>query len=120
MTKILLVRHGHVEGIEPARFRGRADLPLTERGRAQAQALARRIASSWEPVAVYTSPTARCIATGRAIAQACKIETQALDDLNDIDYGAWQWKTHDEAKAADPELFAAWFATPHLIRFPDG
>jgi hypothetical protein len=28
MTKILLIRHGHVEGIRPPRFRGRADLPL--------------------------------------------------------------------------------------------
>jgi Fe-S-cluster containining protein len=26
MTIILLVRHGHVEGIKPERFRGRADL----------------------------------------------------------------------------------------------
>jgi len=32
MTKILLVRHGHVEGISPERFRGRADLPLTAGG----------------------------------------------------------------------------------------
>jgi broad specificity phosphatase PhoE len=32
MTKILLVRHGHVEGISPERFRGRANLPLTARG----------------------------------------------------------------------------------------
>ena len=29
MTKIILVRHGHVEGISPERFRGRADLLLT-------------------------------------------------------------------------------------------
>jgi broad specificity phosphatase PhoE len=28
MTKIILVRHGHVEGISPERFRGRADLAL--------------------------------------------------------------------------------------------
>ena len=33
MTKILSVRHGHVEGIDPERFRGRADLPLTEQGK---------------------------------------------------------------------------------------
>jgi hypothetical protein len=32
----LLVRHGHVEGIHPARFRSREDLPLTKRGRAEA------------------------------------------------------------------------------------
>jgi phosphoserine phosphatase len=120
MTKIVLVRHGHVEGIEPKRFRGRADLPLTERGHAQAQAVAQRIASLWRPAAIYTSPLQRCIATGAAIGQACSLEPRILDDLNDIDYGAWQFKSYDEIEAAHPELFAAWLATPHLVRFPDG
>ncbi|MGA7868729.1 MAG: vitamin B12 dependent-methionine synthase activation domain-containing protein [Stellaceae bacterium] len=32
MTKILLVRHGHVEKISPERFRGRALPPLTAEG----------------------------------------------------------------------------------------
>jgi hypothetical protein len=36
MTRILMVRHGHVEGIEPPRFRGRRELPLTELGQRQA------------------------------------------------------------------------------------
>ena len=78
MTKILLVRHGHVEGIKPERFRGRAELPLTDRGVSEAQALARRIASAWRPVKVYTSPMQRCIETGRAIAKACGVESQAI------------------------------------------
>ena len=49
MTKILLTRHGHVEGITPERFRGRQLLALTERGGAEARALARRIAGAWKP-----------------------------------------------------------------------
>jgi phosphoserine phosphatase len=47
MTKIILTRHGRVEGIEPERFRGRTELPLTELGRAQAKAVAARIAKAW-------------------------------------------------------------------------
>ena len=120
MTKVLLIRHGHVEGIEPQRFRGRADLPLTRRGQIQAQAVARRIASEWSATALYTSPMQRCIATGAAIGQACGLEPRTLDDLNDIHYGAWQYKTYEDMKDADPQLFAAWFATPHLVRFPEG
>ncbi len=120
MTKILLTRHGHVDGIKPERFRGRAPLDLTERGRADAQAVARRIAGAWQPSKIYTSPMGRCVATGAAIAKACDIAAEICDDLNDIDYGAWQFKTFDEARSADAKLFAAWFATPHLIRFPNG
>ena len=43
MTKIILVRHGHVEGISPERFRGRVDLTLTAEGRRQAEVTAHRI-----------------------------------------------------------------------------
>ena len=120
MTKILLIRHGHVEGIRPERFRGRADLALTGRGRAEARAVAKRIASAWRPVRVYASPLRRCTETGGAIAEACGVEPQTIHDLTDIDYGAWQSKAYNEIREADPQLFAAWFATPHLVRFPNG
>lgn len=120
MTKILLTRHGHVEGIRPERFRGRADLPLTARGRAEAEALARRIAEGFRPSHIYTSPMSRCVETAAAIGRACDLAAATCDDLNDIDYGAWQFKTFAEAKVQDPILFAAWFATPHLVRFPSG
>jgi len=36
MTKVLLIRHGYVEGIKSERFRGRADLELTGRGQREA------------------------------------------------------------------------------------
>lgn len=120
MTKILLIRHGHVEGIRPERFRGRADLALTDRGRAGAQAVASRIASAWRPIKVFVSPLRRCTETGAAIAEACGLDTEIIDDLADIDYGVWQSKRYDEMREADPQLFAAWFATPHLVRFPRG
>jgi broad specificity phosphatase PhoE len=120
MTKILLVRHGDVEGIKPERFRGRAELPLTDRGVSEARAVARRIASAWRPVQVYTSPLQRCVETGRVIAKACKIDSEAIDHLDDIDYGAWQFRSYEEIERADPQRFAAWFATPHLVRFPNG
>jgi probable phosphoglycerate mutase len=63
---------------------------------------------------------ARCVVTGGEIAKACQIENHILEDLNDLDYGQWQWQTHEEVRGAWPALFAAWHATPHLLRFPDG
>ena len=120
MTKIVLTRHGHVEGIKPERFRGREPLPLTKRGQAEAAAVAQRIAGAFRPSHIYTSPMGRCIETGTAIAKATAAGAKTCDDLNDMDYGAWQFKSFAEAKAQDLALFDAWFATPHLIRFPNG
>jgi probable phosphoglycerate mutase len=120
MTKILLIRHGHAEGIKPERFRGRAPLALTDQGRAEAAAVARRIAGTWQPRQIYTSPMGRSLSTAKAVADACSIDLTSCDDLNDIDYGAWQFKTFEAAKAEDPSLFEAWLTTPHLVRFPNG
>jgi broad specificity phosphatase PhoE len=120
MTIILLVRHGHVEGIKPERFRGRADLVLTDTGQRQAELLARRIASQWAPSSIFTSPLRRCMATGAAIAKACRIVSEPLTGLYDLDYGAWQSLTYDDARAKNPALYSAWFATPDLVGFPDG
>ncbi len=120
MTKIILTRPGHVEGIKPERFRGRQPLELTARGRSEALAVAKRIAAAWRPRHIYTSPLGRCVETGAAIAKACGVTAETCGDLNDIDYGTWTFQTIAEAKTRDPDLFAAWFATPDLVRFPDG
>lgn len=69
---------------------------------------------------IYTSPMSRCIATGDKIAKTCQVASQVLEDLNDLDYGQWQWRAHEEVRAASPDLFAVWRATPHLLRFPGG
>ncbi|MBV8189607.1 MAG: histidine phosphatase family protein [Alphaproteobacteria bacterium] len=120
MTKILLTRHGHVEGIHPERFRGRAELALTKQGVSEAEALARRIAGTWRPVMVYTSALQRCVVTGTIVANAAGIRTLPLDGLMDIDYGAWQMRTHEEVRRESPEAYRLWKSAPGRVRFPDG
>ena len=120
MTRILLTRHGHVDGIHPARFRGRAELPLTDRGLAQADALAARIAVRWKPAAVYTSALQRYVVTGQRVAEVCGIPASVHDGMGDIDYGAWQMRTHDEIEKEAPEAYRLWRRAPHLMRFPGG
>jgi len=120
MTRLVLVRHGHVEGIDPRRFRGRTDIPLTPEGLRQARAAAAYIASRWRPAILYTSPLKRCIDTGREIARACACESAELGDLIDLDYGLWQWRTHREVQAERPDFFKLWLSAPQLVRFPGG
>ena len=119
-ARIILTRHGHVDGIEPPRFRGRTDVPLTAMGVAQADAAAQRIAAISRPAIVYTSPMSRCMTTAEAIARACGVPTRVLDQLNDLNYGLWQWKTHDEMRTTFPEQYETWHTAPQLFRFPQG
>jgi phosphoserine phosphatase len=118
--KIVLVRHGHVSGIVPERFRGRANLALTDLGREQARLSATRIASAWRPSAIYTSPMCRAVDTGEAIAARLGLQGQVHTDLNDIDYGAWQGLTPDEARAQFGAEVDLWYRAPHLARIRGG
>jgi phosphoserine phosphatase len=121
VVRIILVRHGHVEGISPPeRFRGRRDVNLSDLGVRQAGVTARRIAQEWQPSMTYTSPLQRCVQTAQAIGAACAIPIETLPDLNDLDYGDWEWSTHAHASEAWPGLYDLWFEAPHLVRFPNG
>lgn len=120
VTKIILVRHGHVDGIHPERFRGRAEIPLSALGEKQRLLTAARIQQSSAPAIVFTSSLGRCIATGESIAVACAVKSQILPDLFDIDYGAWQWKTHDEVRQSQPGEFELWKKFPDQMQMPDG
>lgn len=120
MTRIVLVRHGHVEGIEPERFRGRMDVALSGLGLRQASATGRRIAEGWRVSEVYSSPLGRCLETARAIAAPTGGRVVPLEDLNDLDYGRWQWRTFDEMRSSAPALFQQWLDAPDLVRFPGG
>ena len=119
-TTLLLVRHGHVEGIEPARFRGRVEVPLTELGHRQAAALRDRIAAEWVPDAISASPMGRCVDTGSVIASAFGLTVEAVAGLTDLHYGAWQWLTEAEVHARWTEEWVRWQHTPHLVKFPEG
>src|SRR5947208_14228496 len=120
MTKLILVRHGHVEGISPERFRGRAELPLTELGRREAELTAARIAASWRPAAIYTSPMSRAVDTGAAIGKPFGLSASAMPGLNDIDYGEWQGLTNDEARARWPDELETWYRHADRAAIPRG
>jgi probable phosphoglycerate mutase len=121
MTTVILTRHGHVDWIAPERFRGRAALPLTDTGQRQADATAVFIRSAWpEAAAVYTSPMGRCVDTGAAIAAALGAPADALAGFNDIDFGAWQGLTREEAAARWPAEVETWYRAPHLAVIPQG
>ena len=120
MTTLLLVRHGHVEGIKPERFRGRRDVPLSDLGLQQSRATAQYITGRWHPTAIYTSPLQRCVHTGGEIAVRCRLSTETLEELSDLDYGEWQWQTPEEVGARWPEQLALWQTSPQLMRFPQG
>lgn len=120
MTLIILVRHGQTEWNRVERFRGQTDVPLNETGLAQAEATGMRVAKTWKPAAVYTSPLSRSVKTAWAIAKHFNLAVQSYPGLADIDYGEWQGLTPDEARQRWPEQVENWYRHPERARIPGG
>ncbi|SRR5579883_1298075 len=117
-TALWLIRHPEPAG-GAGRCYGTLDLPLSETGKLQAQALARKLAA--EPLAaVYTSPRERCRYAASLLAEACGCPSEVVDDLRELDHGEWEGRAYDEIAAADPELYRKWMTQPCEVRFPDG
>ena len=120
MTLILLVRHGQTEWNREERFRGQADVPLNETGLAQAEATGRRVAATWQPAAVYSSPLSRSVETAEAIAGHFGLHVQVHAWLADIHYGDWQGLTPSEVKERWPHEYDNWYMHPERARIPNG
>jgi alpha-ribazole phosphatase len=114
--QLILVRHGETAWNEALRYQGRSDVPLNETGRAQARQLAARLAQRGV-TAVYASPLGRAVETAQFIAEPHGLPVQTEPDLREMDFGAWEGRTHAEIDAADGERLAAWWADP-LHRAP--
>ncbi len=120
MTTVLLVRHGLTASTGQLLTGWTPGISLDERGRAQAKALAERLA----PVplaAIVTSPLDRCQQTAAAIAGARKDTDQTreltIDDrVGECRYGDWTGKELKEL-AKDP-LWPVVQAHPSAVRFP--
>lgn len=109
VTTLLLARHGESDWNRARRWQGFADRPLTERGRAQAAALAERL-GKFPLDAVYSSDLARAASTAEAVAQAQGLEVIELSALREVDVGEWQGLTRDEAESRYPDGFRRWEA----------
>ena len=118
MTLVLLVRHG-LTGATGSVLAGRTPgIPLDDRGREQAAALAARLASV--PLdAIVTSPVQRCRETADAIAAARNGHPVAVtedEQFAEVRYGDWTGKPLRRL-VRDP-LWRAVQAHPSAVRFP--
>ena len=111
MRRLLLARHGQSVSNAMRRFQGVQDVPLSELGRRQAEALAgafgqRRIA------AVYSSPLQRARHTAELVAAAVQAPLRSVDDLRELSLGEWEGCTVEEVEARPGNPYACWVRDP--------
>ncbi len=119
-TRILLVRHAETNWNRTRRFQGRSDLPLNQKGRDQAHALA--LALKEEPItAIYSSPLARAMETAHIVkvfhplaplfAEPGLLEMN-LGDLEGMEGSRWAEQY--------PDFRKSWLENPESVSMPGG
>ena len=101
---IHLVRHGETAANRDRLALGRADPPLTDRGRAQAARLAEQLVDSGG-ARVVSSPLRRAQETAAVIADALGVGVETDVRLVELDYGEWDERSFSEFP---PEDLARW------------
>lgn len=117
---ILLARHGETDdNVPPQRIQGWRDVPLNERGREQARALAAAAASE-SPAALWSSQLGRARETAEIVGAELGLEPRLDERLAESNRGVWEGRLIDDIRTEEPELWAQWRRGGASFRFPGG
>ena len=105
-THVVIIRHGQSQGNAEGRFGGHTDTPLSPRGRKQAQATARALASE-KFSAIYSSDLPRAIETASPLATLVGVPLETSDGLRERSVGVMEGLTFEEAAEQHPEQYQA-------------
>lgn len=107
--KLLLIRHGQSQGNAEHRIQGWLDLPLTDLGRDQMRALARRLqGDGWGVSALYASDLSRAAESGEILAAALDVSLSLDVRLREYHVGEFTGLTWQEVEERFPDLAAQW------------
>jgi broad specificity phosphatase PhoE len=108
MKRLYLVRHGETDWNAAGRLQGSSDIPLNDKGRAQALALASQL-SHHGVERVWTSDLSRARETGAIIAAHLGLEAPSVEaDLRERRFGVFEGLTRDEIAARYPVEWRSW------------
>lgn len=119
MVRLYLIRHGETEWNATLRYQGHADVPLSELGKAQAQALAKRL-KAVKFVGFYASDLSRAYETAQTVAAVHGQEVQAVPELRETHFGVWEGLTYKEITEKYAEEMRNWQADPVGTIIPGG
>ena len=104
-TELILIRHGQTVWNSEHRMQGQRNSALSERGRAQARALAKRLQA--EPFDyLYSSDLDRAVETAGVIAAATGHAVRIDARLRERCFGIFEGLTRDEMKERHPAEYA--------------
>jgi probable phosphomutase (TIGR03848 family) len=117
MTTLFLIRHGLTAVTGKTLYGRTSGVPLDDRGRAQAEALAERFVPL-RLTAVYSSPLDRCLETVAPLAARQRLDVLTRERLIEMDVGTWTGRPLAQVRRT--RLWKELIHRPSQFRFPDG
>ncbi len=113
------IRHGESSYNAEGRIQGQSDVPLSELGRRQSQAVAAALAGL--PIeAIYASPLRRAMQTARPVAEQLKLEIETDPRLMEVHAGVFQDKLRVDLGQSYPSEYARWRSGDPDFAIPGG
>lgn len=119
MTRLCLVRHGETDWNLEGRYQGQNDVPLNEKGRAEAHALAQKLQGT-PFTAFYTSDLRRAKETAEVLRAFVHLPLTLEPRLREINQGEWEGQLVEVIKARYTELWRERTVDPASVRPPSG
>lgn len=119
MGRWLLVRHGESTWNQERRLQGQQNPPLSTQGRAQAQALRRRL-ERFPFAHAYASDLERAAETARILLQGRPVPITLTPVLREFRFGPWEGKPYDTLAQEDPVRFQQFMAGDPTFAPPPG
>lgn len=113
------IRHGESSYNAEGRIQGQSDVPLSDLGRRQSEAVAKALDNL--PIdTVYSSPLRRAMQTAEPIAAVLKRAIQTDPRLKEVHAGVFQDKLRSELETQYPEEMARWRSGDPDFPLPGG
>ncbi len=116
---LYLIRHGETDWNIEQRCQGFSDIPLNEKGRQQAEAIARNL-SGTEIGAIYSSTLSRAHGTALIIAKYHDAPVQTTHALRELNQGDFEGLALKELFGNHADFLAEWLRNPADLRVPGG
>ncbi|KLU07290.1 Phosphoglycerate mutase family [Rhodopirellula islandica] len=118
-SKLVLIRPGATTFDEQGRMKGNLDVPLCERGRLQAEALASELAGI-RLNAIYCAPCQSAVETATCLSEGRDLRPKVIDEFRNVDHGLWHGKLIEEIRRNQPRLYRELCDTPESTCPPGG
>lgn len=117
--KLWIIRHCETDFNREKRCQGTIDIPLSEKGLRQAEAVAdymRRFSLD----AVYSSPSLRAVQTAQAFAVPLGLPIIKEVGLMELKQGIFEGCTMEDMMRLDPQVLQSWIKNPADTKLPEG